>query len=436
MLKFRWETDFKEMEFGEVPKTWEVLIAKDVAKINELSIGEDFKQDRIEYIDITSVEKGELVGVQNLSLSEAPSRAKRIVRNNDILISTVRPNLKHFTFVKKANSNTIASTGFAVVTSYKIDPRYLYYFLTSEPITVHLSQIAETQTSAYPAFNPDVIENAKMPLPSGYGKPSGEDFRIGAVLSWFDDLIQNKKKQNEILEKTAMAIFKSWFIDFEPFENGEFIESALGKIPKGWEVKTMGEVAMLFKGISYNSPDIGFEPRGYLFITLNNFFRGGGFKAEYIYYVGSKAKEDHKAKERDLIIALTDMTPGARVVGAPAIVILPYGYDFGVISLDCAKLQPLRDDLRFYFYLYLKHSQEENSTFANGVNVLHLNTKLFMQNKLVLMPTQQVCERFDSIIEPLFRRIISNQKQIMVMKKIRDALLPLLVFGKLRVEEI
>ncbi|MEM2145016.1 MAG: restriction endonuclease subunit S [Candidatus Jordarchaeaceae archaeon] len=255
-------------------------------------------------------------------------------------------------------------------------------------------------------------------------------------MSWFDKLIENKKRQNEVLEKVAMAIFKSWFIDFEPFQDGEFVSSELGEIPEQWCVKPLEEVAKLFKGVSYSSSDIGSEPQGSLFITLNNFLRGGGFKSEYDYYIGSKVRDEQKVKEGDLIIALTDMTPLAKVVGAPAIVSLPYGYDFGVISLDCGKLHLRKECLRFYLYLYLKHTQEENSTFANGVNVLHLNTNLFMRNKLILMPPEPILEKFHALVEPLFQKIALNQKQILVLRKVRDTLLPLLVFGKLRVEEI
>jgi type I restriction enzyme S subunit len=436
MLKFRWETEFNDAEFEKIPKDWGLGRVKDVVKINELSIREDFQQAWIEYIDITSVNNGELLGVQVLPISEAPSRAKRVVRDNDILISTVRPNLKHFVFIKRAKPNTIASTGFAVVTSYKINPRYLYYFLTSEQFTNYLTQIAETQTSAYPSFTPDAIENAELPLPVNYGKTTGEDLRIGTVLSWFDDLTENKKRQNEVLEKTAMAIFKSWFIDFEPFKDGEFVTSEFGEIPKECDVMSLEEVATLYKGVSYSSSDISPEPQGNLFITLNNFLREGGFKLEYDYYIGSKAKEEHKVKEGDLIIALTDMTPLAKVVGSPAIVSLPYGHNFGVISLDCGKLQPHKECLRFYLYLYLKHTQEENSTFANGVNVLHLNTNLFMRNKPILIPPEPILEKFHSLVGPLFKKIAINQKQILILRGIRDTLLPLLIFGRLRVEEI
>ncbi|MCM8827647.1 MAG: restriction endonuclease subunit S, partial [Candidatus Omnitrophica bacterium] len=91
--------------------------------------------------------------------------------------------------------------------------------------------------SAQGGINRDIIEIMKIPI-----FPFEEQSRIATILSYFDDLIENKKRQNEILEKTAMAIFKNWFVDFEPFKDGEFVDSELGKIPKGWEVKRIAEV--------------------------------------------------------------------------------------------------------------------------------------------------------------------------------------------------
>lgn len=76
------------------------------------------------------------------------------------------------------------------------------------------------------------------------------------------------------------------------------------------------------------------------------------------------------------------------------------------------------------------------SIFANGVNVLHLNTELFKQNKYILVPPEPILQHFHSIVEPLFQKIILNEKEIMLLKKVRDTLLPQLVFGRLRVVEI
>ncbi len=101
----------------------------------------------------------------------------------------------------------------------------------------------------------------------------------------------------------------------------EFKETEIGKIPKDWEVKRLGEVVEFVKGVSHKSSEINSLQLGHPFITLNNFLRGGGFKDnEFKYYTGNNAKKEQFVIHGDLIIALTDMTPGAKVVGAPALV--------------------------------------------------------------------------------------------------------------------
>ncbi|MCD5401241.1 restriction endonuclease subunit S, partial [candidate division NPL-UPA2 bacterium] len=188
-----------------------------------------------------------------------------------------------------------------------LDGKYLFFLM--HIFNSYLREFAVGSTVS--SLRLPMFENLNIPVPS-----LPEQSRIATVLSWFDDLIENKKRQNDLLEKTAMAIFKSWFIDFKPFQNEKFVDSELGEIPTGWEVKSLNKVCELIKGVSYNSPDISPEPQGSLFITLNNFLRGGGFKAEYGYYIGTKARDNHKVKDGDLIVALTDMTSVARVVGA------------------------------------------------------------------------------------------------------------------------
>ncbi|MBU4016073.1 restriction endonuclease subunit S [Patescibacteria group bacterium] len=133
---------------------WKMTTLGEVADINISTIDKNYAFDEIEYIDVASVEERKLTETQKIKLENAPSRAKRIVVDNSVLISTVRPNLKHYCFVKKAKPNLIASTGFAVVNSKegKSDPYYLYNLLTTNEYTNYLIKIADSQTSTYPAF--------------------------------------------------------------------------------------------------------------------------------------------------------------------------------------------------------------------------------------------------------------------------------------------
>ncbi|SNZ12039.1 restriction endonuclease subunit S [Hydrogenobacter hydrogenophilus] len=428
-MKFRWETEFKETEIGEIPKDWEVSKAiEHIEFIRGIEPGSKFYKNFGKY---KFIRVGNLSGERNEEVFiDIEVENEKIANKDDILIS-----FDGTVGIVKMGLEGVFSSGIRKIkvkeqSQKKLNYKFLYWFFKSTLKNQIFGFSDEKTTIAHAG---DSIPHLKIFL-----SPLSEQSRIAQVLSYFDDLIENKKKQNEILEKTAMAIFKNWFIDFEPFKDQEFVyNEELGKeIPKGWEVKRLGEVAEIIKGVSYNTPDISSNSEGEVFITLNNFLRGGGFKSEYSYYIGTRAKENHIVKNGDLIIALTDMTPLAQVVGAPAIVILPYGYEKGIISLDCAKIKLNNDYLKFYIYLYLKYTQEENSTFAGGVNVLHLKLDLFKANKFILIPPPSILQHFHSLVEPLFQKIIINQKQIMTLKKVRDTLLPLLVFGKLRIEEL
>ncbi len=134
---------------------------KDIATFNPKGVK---PKDFINYIDTSSVENGSLVSIQKL-YSDLPSRAQRPVVVNDILISSVRPILKHNYFMNYPIEHCIASTGFIQirVVSKSVLPKYLYYFLTEENKIKHYQTIAETSQSTFPSFNKDVIEEMIFP---------------------------------------------------------------------------------------------------------------------------------------------------------------------------------------------------------------------------------------------------------------------------------
>ncbi len=118
------------------------------------------------YIDTSSVYDGTLTNVQNLT-GDFPSRAQRKIKRGDILISSVRPNLKHNYYVSDTINNAIASTGFIhirVKNSYVICPQFLYYWLTAPDKVDYYCSIADCSQSAYPSFTKEVIETLDFPL--------------------------------------------------------------------------------------------------------------------------------------------------------------------------------------------------------------------------------------------------------------------------------
>jgi type I restriction enzyme, S subunit len=160
------EVLFRQWFVEEAKEDWEVVRLGDYVKTNENSITSSYKNKVIRYLDTGSLNSGLIGELQLIPLSEAPSRARRLVKHNDILISTVRPDQKHFGLIKNPTQNLVVSTGFCVITCTSLPTHFVYYFLTNEEMTAYLHSIAEGSTSTYPSLKPSDIEALEFPLPT------------------------------------------------------------------------------------------------------------------------------------------------------------------------------------------------------------------------------------------------------------------------------
>ncbi len=181
------DCEFKESELGLIPEGWEVKSLSEVATVNPESITKKNTPDSIGYIDIKSVGTGIINEIRPMSFSDAPSRARRIVSDGDIIWATVRPNRQQYSYICRPKQNTIASTGFAVLRANEVPSSYLYFFAADDAFVSYL--VNHATGSAYPAVNAVVFEKAKILSPS-------ED-----VLNEFDALAARTISQSEILKK-------------------------------------------------------------------------------------------------------------------------------------------------------------------------------------------------------------------------------------------
>ena len=185
--------------------------------------------DYVNYIDTSSVEDGKLIDIQCLS-ENIPSRAQRVIEKGDILISSVRPILKHNYYVGQHIENGIASTGFIQIRAdrSKVIPQYLYYFLTEETKVKMYQTIAETSQSTFPSFNKDVIENMTFPDVS-----LAEQQHIVDILGSIDDSIENNEKIIETLEEKMLLKYDSLISNasLSVGEMQEIFDISIGKTP-------------------------------------------------------------------------------------------------------------------------------------------------------------------------------------------------------------
>ena len=384
----------------------------EVCDINSFNLSKNDNLNAINYLDTANLNVGTVDELQYMEVGKdkIPSRAKRIVRKNDILISTVRPNQKHYGIIKNVAKNMVASTGFAVLTPKedKVDPGYIYNYLIQDHITTYLHSIAESSTSTYPSIKPSVIGDLEVDLP-----PLEEQKSIAHILSTLDDKIEVNNQINKTLENMAQVIFKQWFVDFEfsneegePYKSngGEMVESELGMIPRGWEVVKLNSVVDICYG--KNLPTKKLLSDGYPVFGGNGQI---GFYSEYLY------------EKSQVLIACRGAASGKVIVS------LPYSFvTNNSLILEQNGTTVTHEYLKQFclekeFYNYATGSAQPQITIAN------------LANANILIPHRDLMNMFSLIRNSIDSKVLSLFNENNKLVAIRDALLPKLMSGEIRV---
>src|SRR5690625_27815 len=230
---------YKQTVVGVIPEDWEVKSLKSQVSVDKENLNSTFSDEYINYVSLSDINNGKIYP-KKIRFKEAPSRAKRITKKGDVLLATVRPNLKNFSIVDK--ENIIASTGFAVLGYKKMDLVYLYNFLYSH--FAEKQYFALTVGSNYPALNSNDVKNLKIPIP-----PLPEQKAIADCLSTWDKgiaklsaLIASKKEQKK-------GLMQGLFSGKSKVENGELVKVEDEKLwLKGWKEIKLKKTAKFLRG--------------------------------------------------------------------------------------------------------------------------------------------------------------------------------------------
>ena len=353
----------------------------------------------------------------------------------------------------------------------KVDPikashLFIYYYFTNQK-TVNLIH-AMNSKSVQPVFNYTSLKNFPLDLPD-----LTYQVKAANVLDTLDNKIELNRQTNETLEKMAQALFKSWFVDFDPvidnaLEAGntvpdelqnraerrqqqlakpdhqplpddirqlfpsEFeLTEELGWVPMGWEVKSINDLAQVIKGKSYKSSEL--EESKTALITLKSFMRGGGYRLDGLKEYTGKYKPEQEVFAGDLVVAYTDVTQAADVIGKPAMVISDARYEHLVISLDVAVIRPGKDNYKYFLYglAQTEKFQIHTHSHSTGTTVLHLG-KAAVPEYSFSKPSDGILECYIHIVERKYRSIDANIQSSRVLGNLRDTLLPKLISGELR----
>jgi type I restriction enzyme, S subunit len=333
----------------------------------------------IEYIDITSIDRVTKIIIESKKVlaSEAPSRARQIVTTNDVLISTVRPNLNAVALIPDELDGATASTGFTVLRSNNtdLDPKYLYYWVRS-PFFVG-EMVKRATGASYPAVTDQIVKDSKIPLPS-----LPEQKRIAAILDKADAIRRKRQETIRLADEFLRSVFLEMFGD--PVRN-----------EKGWDT---------YKGNDYSdllTVGVVVKPASYYIDKGIVALRSLNIKPNHIIlsnlvYFSEESSNGVLAKsilmQGDVVIVRTGLTGTAAVV--------PKELD-GANCIDLIIVRPKKNMLNPYYLVFLLNSERGKKLVSSkevGGIQKHFNIGA-IRDISVPLPPMSLQDQFAQIVE-------------------------------------
>ena len=298
-----------------------------------------------------------------------------------------------------------------------INPEYLYYFLTNEGTKQYIRNIAVGATM--PSINTKLLNEVPITIPS-----LDDQHRIASILSSLDRKIELNNKINADLEEMAQAIFKNWFVDFEPFKDGKFVDSELGKIPEGWKVGRLTDVIKLMPGGTPKTSEPLYWDNGTI-----PFFSPKDVNGVYCFATEKHITETGLNKcssnlyPKDTIFITCRGTVGKVCLAACDMAMNQSNY--AIKAIDGYS--------QYYIFFLVKSVVERLIKKSNGAVFSAITSKDFDEE--ILIPSQKAVEDFTNVIDGFFRRIFTIGTENSRLSLLRDTLLPRLMSGELEVPE-
>ena len=292
-----------------------------------------------------------------------------------------------------------------------INPYFLYFNIDSR--YKELRQLSDG-TSTRGSLSGKILKDLRIYLP-----PLNEQQIIASILKSLDDKIEVNRRINDNLEQQAQALFKSWFVDFEPFRDGEFVESELGMIPKGWRVGTLSEIANIIMGTSPSGSSYNVIGEGEVFYQGRAEF-GFRFPKRNMY-----TTEPKKFAEIDSVLLSVRAPVG----------------DINVAEERCCIGRGLSsiktNENNNSFILYLMQSLKPIFDQFNGEGTVFgcINKKALEELK-ILIPPIDIRKGFEEIANKIDGEIKILDKESRRLATLRDTLLPKLMSGELKVKDV
>lgn len=301
-----------------------------------------------------------------------------------------------------------------------LDNWYLYYFLVHIGSTQEIRQYY-TGGATIKHLPAAALNRVKVRYPD-----LSTQKRIVGVLSVYDELIENNRRQIKLLEEAAQRLYKEWFIDLK-FPGHETTPIVDG-LPEGWKRGTLLTLVDVVRGCSYSSDEIIQGEK--TLINLGNLTPFGGFRFGYEKPFSGKSREDQLVAKGDVVMGLTEQAIGLAGYAA----LLPTVPDGSVVSADLVKIAPKQGVPAEFVYALLRYGRlsELISPLANGTKIKHLRPQS-LSRVTTQIPSIELMQRYAAVVCPAYEQIDVCQQQVAAAREARDRLLPKLMSGEIEV---
>jgi len=381
--------------------------------------------------NITEDGKLDLSEIRYISEEEFPKWTRRVLPSPGDLIFTYEATLNRYAIIPEGFRGCLGRR-LALIRPNpdKVDTKFLLYYFFGEDWrkTIATNLVFGSTVDRIPLTNFPNFEISLPPLPI--------QRKIAGILSAYDDLIENNTRRIEILEEMARSIYREWFVNFRfpGHEQVQMVNSELGLIPEGWEVKTIGDACLVGDGAHAK---IKRQASGILYLTCKN-LKEGGLDLSKIDYI---SEEDYNKYFREDSKALTKLKAGDIIFSIIGTIGEPYlvkPKDYFGISSSVAILRRNKSLLSTnYLYYWVKSKIFQDALYGIKGGVAQGYVSLEMIKSLPLYyPKLLIQNQFDVHASSILSLIDFLTQKNINLRKTRDLLLPRLISGEIDVENL
>ena len=344
------------------------------------------------------------------------------IEKNDIIITSEAP-FGEILLWNTEEKIVLSQRLFGVRISRAFDPVFLYYYMLTDQFQGEMRARA-TGTTVIGLRQPELLK-CRIRYPR-----IEDQKKIASILRSFDDKIELNNRINENLTEQIHTLCNAWLNDYIPFG---------GECPDDWELTPLSSIARFISGYSYKGNEL--KESSVAMATIKNFDRHGGFKLDGYKEIlpSSKLKPEHHVAMFDTLVAHTDLTQNAEVIGNAEPVLSFSGYGDIIFSMDVVKVLPNNPEISKFLIAAMLQTQQFKGHclgYVNGTTVLHLSKKALPEYSLMLPKDFSILKPLDEAVSSMYQQMAVNIDENVQLAKLRDSLLPRLMSGELDVSDL